>query len=226
MLRRTLLTTALVGAAFLGIAQANAGVITWDLGTPGGLLGVSQNYSAGSPPITITATGFINGNFSNPANQTALFGKEAGGDEVGLGLNDDPTLSGGVSEHELNGRNWVQLNITNAVAAGVHGLSFIMDSTTGCTALPCATGDSWRVFGSNSATSLGAQLPGLIGFDEVSHSLPTGFDFINFQAVSGNVLVSSISGTIPEPSTWAMMLLGFAGLGYVGFRRTRKVRVA
>ena len=42
MLRSTLLTTALVGAAFLGIAQANAAVITWDLGTPGGLLGVSQ----------------------------------------------------------------------------------------------------------------------------------------------------------------------------------------
>ena len=226
MLRRTLLTTALVGAAFLGIAQANSAVITWDLGTPPGLLGVSQNYSAGSPPITITATGFINGNFANPANKTDLFGKAAGGDEVGLGLNDDPTLSGGVSEHELNGTNWIQLNVTNAVTAGVHGLSFIMDSTTGCTALPCATGDSWRVFGSNSATSLGAQLPGLIGFDEVSHSLPTGFDFINFQAVSGNVLVSSISGTIPEPSTWAMMLLGFAGLGYVSFRRTRKVRVA
>jgi hypothetical protein len=227
MLRRTLLTTALVttalvGAAFLGIAQANSAVITWDLGTPPGLLGVSQNYSAGSPPITITATGFINGNFANPANKTDLFDKEAGGDEVGIGLNDDPT-----GEHELSGRNWIQLNVTNAVAAGVHGLSFIMDSTTGCTALPCTTGDSWRVFGSNSATSLGAQLPGLIGFDEgVSHSLPTGFDFINFQAVSGNVLVSSISGTIPEPSTWAMMLLGFAGLGYVGFRRTRKVRVA
>ena len=219
MLRKTLLTTALIGAAFLGIAQANSAVLTWDLGTPPGLLGVSQNYSAGS--ITITATGFINGNFANPANKTDLFGKAAGGDEVGLGLNDDPS-----GEHELNGTNWIQLNITNAVAAGVHGLSFIMDSTTGCTALPCSTGDSWRVFGSNSATSLGAQLPGLIGFDEVSHSLPTGFDFINFQAVSGNVLVSSISGTIPEPSTWAMMLLGFVGLGYVGFRRTRKVRVA
>ena len=222
MLRTTLLTTALVGAAFLGIAQANAAVVTWDLGTPGGLLGVSQNYSAGSPPITITATGFINGNFSDPANQTALFGKEAGGDEAGLGLNDDPS-----GEHELNGRNWIQLNVTNAVAAGVHSFSFIMDSTTGCTALPCTTGDSWRVFGSNSATSLGAQLPGLIGFDEgVSHLLPTGFDFINFQAVTGNVLVSSISGTIPELSTWAMMLLGFVGLGYASFRRPRKVRVA
>ena len=219
MLRRTLLTTALVGAAFLGIAQANAAAITWDLGTPGGLLGVSQDYSAGSPPITITATGFINGNFANPANKTALFGKEAGGDEVGLGLNDDPT-----GEHELNGTNWIQLNVTNAVAAGVHGLSFIMDSTTGCTALPCTTGDSWRVFGSNSATSLGAQLPGLIGFDEgLSHALPSGFDFINFQAVTGNVLITSISGsTIPEPSTWTMMLLGFAGLGFAAWRGVHK----
>jgi PEP-CTERM motif len=27
--------------------------------------------------------------------------------------------------------------------------------------------------------------------------------------------------TVPEPSTWAMMLLGFAGLGYAGFRRAR-----
>ena len=29
------------------------------------------------------------------------------------------------------------------------------------------------------------------------------------------------SATVPEPSTWAMMLLGFAGLGYVGFRKAR-----
>jgi hypothetical protein len=30
--------------------------------------------------------------------------------------------------------------------------------------------------------------------------------------------------TIPEPSTWAMMLLGFAGLGFVGYRRTRRAK--
>jgi hypothetical protein len=33
----------------------------------------------------------------------------------------------------------------------------------------------------------------------------------------------SLSGSvIPEPSTWAMMLLGFAGLGFAGYRHARK----
>jgi hypothetical protein len=32
--------------------------------------------------------------------------------------------------------------------------------------------------------------------------------------------------TIPEPSTWAMMLLGFAGLGFAGYRRARKAHTA
>jgi PEP-CTERM motif-containing protein len=31
---------------------------------------------------------------------------------------------------------------------------------------------------------------------------------------------------IPEPSTWAMMLLGFAGLGYAGFRKSKASRTA
>jgi hypothetical protein len=37
----------------------------------------------------------------------------------------------------------------------------------------------------------------------------------------------SLSGTVvPEPSTWAMMLLGFAGLGFAGYRHARKARPA
>jgi hypothetical protein len=31
------------------------------------------------------------------------------------------------------------------------------------------------------------------------------------------------ASTVPEPSTWAMMLLGFAGLGFAGYRTSRKV---
>jgi hypothetical protein len=37
----------------------------------------------------------------------------------------------------------------------------------------------------------------------------------------------SISGTVvPEPSTWAMMLLGFAGLGFAGYRHAKKASPA
>jgi hypothetical protein len=34
------------------------------------------------------------------------------------------------------------------------------------------------------------------------------------------------STNIPEPSTWAMMLLGFAGLGYAGYRKRKAARSA
>ena len=48
----------------------------------------------------------------------------------------------------------------------------------------------------------------------------------------GNVGTGDIGGKIgtvvgtPEPSTWAMMLLGFAGLGFAGYRKARGDRAA
>ncbi len=35
-------------------------------------------------------------------------------------------------------------------------------------------------------------------------------------------VVGGVSISAPEPSTWAMMLAGFAGLGFLGFRRSRQ----
>jgi len=30
------------------------------------------------------------------------------------------------------------------------------------------------------------------------------------------------TGAVPEPSTWAMMILGFAGIGFMAYRRKNK----
>ena len=43
---------------------------------------------------------------------------------------------------------------------------------------------------------------------------------------SGYVSINFVGPPVPEPSTWAMMLVGFAGLGYAGYRRARKPRAA
>ncbi|HLL27600.1 MAG TPA: PEPxxWA-CTERM sorting domain-containing protein [Xanthobacteraceae bacterium] len=36
----------------------------------------------------------------------------------------------------------------------------------------------------------------------------------------------TISSGVPEPSTWAMMLIGFAGIGLLAYRRSRKLAAA
>jgi hypothetical protein len=39
-------------------------------------------------------------------------------------------------------------------------------------------------------------------------------------------LFVNVSSAVPEASTWAMMLAGFAGLAFAAFRRTRKTGVS
>jgi PEP-CTERM motif len=48
--------------------------------------------------------------------------------------------------------------------------------------------------------------------------------FVNIMLLdggSGSGFNGAWTGTIPEPATWAMMLMGFAGLGYAGYRKAR-----
>lgn len=44
----------------------------------------------------------------------------------------------------------------------------------------------------------------------------------SFNAVAG----SPITPAVPEPSTWAMMILGFAGVGFMTYRRKNKVAMS
>ena len=67
-----------------------------------------------------------------------------------------------------------------------------------------------------SLFSSGFNLESLFADDIFSTNM-RGFDITGFSA-DGAVSLSQ-SSAIPEPSTWAMMLLGFAGLGWAGYRR-------
>jgi hypothetical protein len=49
-------------------------------------------------------------------------------------------------------------------------------------------------------------------------TLPAGSYTLGFRS-SSQVNVAGIHTDIPEPSTWAMMILGFAGVGFMAYRR-------
>ena len=53
---------------------------------------------------------------------------------------------------------------------------------------------------------------------------------INNPGASGSPPFSLLDGVsltaVPEPSTWAMMLAGFAALGYAGLRRRRRAAIS
>ena len=48
-----------------------------------------------------------------------------------------------------------------------------------------------------------------------SGSLTAGFS-------TGSATMTALAPSVPEPSTWAMLLVGFAGLGYAGYRQARQ----
>jgi hypothetical protein len=62
--------------------------------------------------------------------------------------------------------------------------------------------------GGGGAGSLNTAFAKLIGFDGV-------------QGGNGELDIDFVGAAVPEPSTWAMLLLGFAGLGTLAYRRNR-----
>jgi hypothetical protein len=76
-------------------------------------------------------------------------------------------------------------------------------------------------FAGQGGFSIGKDYPeGLYFFGPVNAPyFPAGREY----GIPGEFLVFVTAPvTTPELSTWAMMLLGFAGLGYAGYRRSRK----
>jgi hypothetical protein len=216
---RGALTALAVGAGFLLSAGAQGATLTWDMSngvaSPGSSPGNTATITAcGGCGTSISAAGFTTPGLTTPA---ALFEKNGGADEIGMGLTNDPT-----GDNEISGTNVVVVNFTNAIKLGLTSMSFDfkMNSST--------SPDAWAVLTSSTGLA-GSFSPLTSGSDESLHqNLPLA-NFYMFEATAGNVLLSEVSGVtaaVPEPSTWAMMLLGFLGLGFAFRQSRRKVSFA
>jgi hypothetical protein len=70
-----------------------------------------------------------------------------------------------------------------------------------------------------SGGNLGWSVYAIDGLTATSAS--TTLLFSGYQNPTYNGVDAVSVSAVPEPSTWAMLLLGFAGLGFAGYRRTK-----
>jgi hypothetical protein len=64
--------------------------------------------------------------------------------------------------------------------------------------------------------------PQIFGNTNTAPSFAPG-TFLLTELGTGAIETLTISAAVPEPSTWAMMLLGFAGIGFMTYRRKNKM---
>jgi hypothetical protein len=147
--------------------------------------------------------------FSGAEGGTSLLsGGQGGAEEVqggfggGGGGTDDPNADvfGGGGGGGFNGGDAGYLQIANGVStvfAANGGTSYVNSSPDGCG--PDNEGPACFIGG--LVLAVGGNQQGQGGGN-------------------GSVVIELVSGSpVPEPSTWAMLLLGFAGLGFAAIRR-------
>jgi len=161
-----------------------------------GNIGPTATFNAGS--LSLGATGY-----SAPLVTVAMFAKDLGATESGLGLNNDPS-----GQHEIWGpsTSFLQLNLANILAAGPSSVAISMQSVTGS--------DTYAVSGSNTAGMMGSVLA--TGLTAANFTLPDlgMFQYYSISAPTGNVLLEDVDVTTPtpEPSSAGLLLFGLAAL--------------
>jgi hypothetical protein len=88
------------------------------------------------------------------------------------------------------------------------------------------TPDAAFLYLNNDTTTAG--IPDDIGLGTLTGTVSSNFFFAANQASQATFFIIDAAGDIarvaavPEPSTWAMMILGFAGVGFMAYRRKSK----
>jgi hypothetical protein len=78
-------------------------------------------------------------------------------------------------------------------------------------------------------TVVGTNAAGVIQFFGTFSSIswiPLNYDYYTWVTVGDEGLADPTTPGVPEPSTWLLLLSGFAGLGFVGYRARRKAIAA
>jgi hypothetical protein len=231
-------------AAGFGMTSASAAGVTFDFGSLGANGGpvcsanciipnqAENTFTTGG--VTVGAIGYGSGGAVEFVTQKP--GAIDGPGETGLGESSTGTNPSD-SDYEITDSTYLLIDDAAARAAGYSITSFEIQSIQ--------NGEGAKIFGYTGPLS--SIIPGdLTLLDTLTNPpgsvtqtfSPTGtqqYDYYVFQAdtppggsTSADVAISQevLARSVPEPSTWAMMLTGFALLGFAAFRHSRKTSVA
>jgi hypothetical protein len=128
-----------------------------------------------------------------------------------------------IAVKNMSGATINSLALSSTVTA--HGGLFAFDGDGIATFLGSPTGNATDTTGYGGPLSFynginAAKTAGTVNF---TGGLANGAS--TYFSLEEALTVSSIQPGIPEPSTWAMMLLGFVGLGFMGYRKSRRTLI-
>ncbi len=218
--------TALGAAAIAPASQANATTVTFD----------SLSYQA--LPGETLYTDFSSGLPSGATGDGSLYGPNYGAECFGGHCVAAPDTSSGLTTGQffavlpgqsetftfghaakevsifigsLDDENSITINFAGGGSITYSGAQLgVISGEEPSTSIPIPGGDP---------TIFGALTNGRWTFADASDDI-VSIAVSNGTAISRNSFeIAGIATEAPEPATWAMMLLGFAGLGYAGYRR-------
>ena len=151
-------------------------------------------------------------------------------------LNGSPSASGGMITFLLNNDGTIAANLLstglNIQSFSFNSNNFLVESGFNPTgpinvqlfldmygsqhsgficSLSCGTGETWTIGQANQFTDV---------FQSISGST-SQYDFVLTDSGGNQWAANAHTGAVPEPATWATMLLGFGGIGFAMRRRRR-----
>jgi hypothetical protein len=170
--------------------------------------------------VTFSASNFTVGSGSNPAPVDPVTGS--------FEISFDPTQTytdetAGITLDTLNIALGSALSFSYSTTGSFAGILVVGGINDGASSIIFnpSTDDFW-LFINNYATAPSFKQ---LGYTQTSVSTDNLF-FTPDPGGTGSVTVTPITSGVPEASTWAMLLAGFAGLGLLGYRQTVKARLA